>query len=393
MMSELLEYITNLEPDGNTMKVSDNADEIAYFIRKHSTDYFRLSVFEHIGKNNDGSLYLLSDMIDHIHADVLVKAKNWGYISKEDMEKGYTCYVFPKEAIKDKDGFYELLGDYIGYPIGYFEYAKIIICCIDDIDAFKNTKFIKAMGQPTKTKTIIIDEDDDGNYVDIHESLLNEASGEAITNDRILKLIDDCKDTLNAMGYDIGDDIDYTFGSSSGVFGTMKYPKTEYGNYEMRLNKFMANEPDDALKSTIYHEFAHYIQFKEMIEDEIVLWDDMKRHWVYNSNKYGKSNKSYYSGHGTRWKEIADNISRKSGIKISRTDNYETHAEVGKHYDDSVRYIVRCNACGDELKFIRKTEFVKNPNAMRYWNGKTFYIWQCGNCKAKGKWETIEVKK
>lgn len=221
----------------------------------------------------------------------------------------------------------------------------------------------------------------------LSESLqLNEMKGkEMIKDKRILDLIHSCIDNLRNIGYEINSDIYFEFGDALRTFGTMYSPDYEGGWFTLVLNKFMIDESDEALRSTIYHELAHYINTKNLIDEGVLFWRDDE---LYQNMKVYKT--ALHSTHGKCWKDIADNISLKLGIKISRTDSFELHTGADKHYEDNVKYIVRCKNCGCEMSYTKKTEFVKNPNAKSS-NGD-WYKWRCGKCHSSGQFEVIERK-
>lgn len=210
-----------------------------------------------------------------------------------------------------------------------------------------------------------------------------------LTNEKIIKYINECIEELRKLGYEINNDIEFYEGEGTGTFGSISLPQYGYEYpFILVLNKYMFNEPEEAIKNTIYHELAHYIHMNNYIGNDYIFYDYDKGKWFIRKNLYGVEP---YKGHGKEWKKIADNISNKLGIKISRTDDYETHTGVGQQYEEKVRYIVRCKHCGQELKYMKKTEFVKDPNVKI--PGKDKYKWRCGNCNTSGEFEVIEVKK
>lgn len=202
---------------------------------------------------------------------------------------------------------------------------------------------------------------------------LNEA-GETITNPKIVNYFEDCIDTLKAldiMPQKWGDDIKLVQNKALHTFGSMQPPKYSYDNFVLQLSSYIFNEPEDSIKNTIYHELCHYIQMKEQIEEGIL--------WFGNRGLYKtrEGNNSYESPHGGRWQDIAKRVSIATGQNIQRTDNYNTHTEVGKAYDASIKYIIKCKRCGNLFKYSKKTDFVKSVLTGYNPNG-----WHC-NCGSK----------
>lgn len=204
------------------------------------------------------------------------------------------------------------------------------------------------------------------NYV--KESLsLNEMVGrKPIQEDRILKLIRGCIDSLENMGYTYDHDMYFMWGDSLNTFGSMKYPDYPNGWYTLVLNKHMIDEDDDAIKNTIYHELAHYLDCKDLFARGIYTWDvdNNGEDIIVGTSRY---NKSIHGGHKQSWQTIANDISSKCNTKISRTDTYETHKGVGAYANSSAKYIVTCTNCGKTWPFpTKRSDFVKNPNITQW---------------------------
>lgn len=241
----------------------------------------------------------------------------------------------------------------------------------------------------------------------INEGLRKES---IIQDKRILDIINKCISELKSIGYHIDDDIDFVWGDSTHTFGEMFWPKYQTGYYTLALNKYMIDEPEDAIRNTVLHELAHYINMKDQLWNDIIFWYDS------STLKYRRAyyNKTKHSAHGTDWKRIAADISSKLHTQITRTNSFELHPGVGKHRDDKIKYIVKCKNCGNELKYSKKTAFVSNPNITYYdflvnkygldvverhyspeslEDKKNTLYWSCGSCGAKGQWEVEEVNK
>lgn len=210
--------------------------------------------------------------------------------------------------------------------------------------------------------------------------LLEMRQGELIKEKNILDIIHECIKILITIGYDIDSDIYFVWGDSTTSFGEMAFPEYEGGYFSLVLNRYMINDPIESLKSTIYHELAHYLCYKEQFEEGILFWKNDK---VYHHRDYDKNNES---NHGKRWKSIANNISNKTGVTINVTDSFTIHPDVKKYIEDNYKWIIRCKNCGQEYKYNKQTAFVKDPNA-RYPNGE--YKWYCSKCESEGQFEKI----
>lgn len=213
------------------------------------------------------------------------------------------------------------------------------------------------------------------------KSLLLEMRGnKMITEKNILGVIHNCIETIKTMGYSIDSDIYFLWGDSTAVFGEMDFPDYEGGYFSMILNKHMIDDSKESLESVIYHELAHYICYKEQLEEGILFWSGDKVCHYKNYDAKEESN------HGARWKRIVADISSKTGVKISRTDSFEAHPNVGKYSAERHKYVIRCKNCGQEYKYAKQTTFVKDPN-VKMTNGK--YRYWCGKCHAEGQFEKV----
>ena len=210
------------------------------------------------------------------------------------------------------------------------------------------------------SKDILISEDANTSF----EGVLVEMRGKgSISNPHILDLIDECiKDMKNinfgltSQDFITYDDIIFEEGDTIRTFGTMFLPDASSDDFKMVLNRHMFEEPDEAIKNTIYHELCHYVVDKIAI-DKGIFYEKYPGKWYMNTNHYGARN---YKGHGSMWQYIANRVSNALGIKISRTDSYETHTGVGAHAEDNYKYIVKCKHCGRVFKYTKRTAFIKS---------------------------------
>lgn len=224
--------------------------------------------------------------------------------------------------------------------------------------------------------------------IEIEESMVGKGS---ISNDKIIGYINDCIDAMKKLNFKTKSgqvidysDIDCKEGSTTNTFGTMSLPNTSGGNFTLTLNKHMYEEPEEAIKNTILHELCHYVQDKQAI--------DVGAIYNFGGKWFGDKRKGYdqYKSHGNVWKNIARIVGNATNQNITRTNNYNTHTGVGQHYEDNVKYIVKCNNCGNEYKYQKMTDFVKNPNMKSKYGD--WYKYRCGNCGAKGQFETVNIK-
>lgn len=213
-----------------------------------------------------------------------------------------------------------------------------------------------------------------------------------IKNPLIIRYIDECIEDMKKMSFGFKDekqiltydDIDAEEGSTLNTFGVMSLPPTGIGNFKLILNKHMFNDPEEAIKNTIYHELCHYVVYKVAIHLEIIYTKNGK--WYKNK----KHNAVYrqYSGHGSNWKRVAAIVGKATNQDITRASNYDAHAGVGDYAESRYNYIIKCSNCGREFKYVKRTEFV---SAVLNGNGYT-ENWWC-NCDDGKKGHHFEILK
>lgn len=76
---------------------------------------------------------------------------------------------------------------------------------------------------------------------------------------------------------------------------------------------------------------------------------------------------SYDSGHDEEWQGLAKKVGSIYGIKIT----YKAPHSI-KAFETAYKYVVKCDNCGAEWRFMRRTEFVKDV-ANHHANN-----WKCG---------------
>lgn len=180
-------------------------------------------------------------------------------------------------------------------------------------------------------------------------------AGEKITNPKIVNYFEDCVETLkdlDIMPRNWGNDIKLTQNKALHTFGSMMAPRFSYLPFELQLSVHLFPESEDNIKNTIYHELCHYIQMKEQLEEGILWFGDRGLYMTREGDT------SYESPHGGRWQGIAKRVSIATGQNIQRTDSYNFHTNVGKEHDKAVRYILKCKHCGNEFKYLKRTEFI-----------------------------------
>ena len=236
----------------------------------------------------------------------------------------------------------------------------------------------------------------------------------SLTDDRLKNLVIECVDTLKRKGFDVTmSDLALETSDSTTTLGSMKPPEYPLAPYTLTLSKYLSNDTDENIKNTIYHELCHYLQFKELVKRGIADMSPLKG--LVWSNKYNltRAQKNDYIGHGDLWKSIAKDVGAAVGMEFSRLAAAEEAPGFYKAVDDAAKYIIRCRNCGNRLTFMRKTDFVKDPNINQYdymvriekipeaWiegraskeaieKYKSTYEWRCGQCGKGGDWEIIK---
>ena len=223
------------------------------------------------------------------------------------------------------------------------------------------------------------------------ENKLDEMQGKGeISNAKIKKYINDCINEMRKINFFADndcltyDDIDFEEGDTLRTFGTMKLPTYHKGNFTLILNRHMFDEPEEAIKNTIYHELCHYVVMKYAMCNDY-LYEKYPGEWYWNSRKFGWNN---FKGHGSAWKNAAYKVGSATGQDITRTNNYEMHTGVGDYAKDKYNYIVKCKHCGNEFKYTKRTRFITD---VLNGNGHVDNWW-C-NCKDGTKSHDFEILK
>lgn len=207
------------------------------------------------------------------------------------------------------------------------------------------------------------------------------AENNPITDKTILGYIDECIDKMEELGYDIPKEKLKKFQTdATNTFGSMGYDfsndghdywgKPYYG-YILKLSKHMFNEPEKAIKNTIYHELCHLVAMEDDINRGYIYYDEYDRSW---KRKRG----TQLAGHGPRWQTIADKVSKAIGDTIQRTDDYIKHTGVGDKAQERTKWTFVCPSCGTTMNYQRKTKFVKEYNQVNPATGDP--RWWCARC-------------
>ena len=206
-----------------------------------------------------------------------------------------------------------------------------------------------------------------------------------IKDGRIIKYIEECIDSIKNISFFPESEsilnfegLEFKEGDALKHFGTYMWPKNYNSEGELILNKYMFNESEEAIKNTILHELAHYIVFKW--GTDLGVYYERNGQWWYDEHNMYYKQKSDWSSHGNKWKYVSDKISRATGNKITRTNTYDLHTEVGKRKEDNVKYILKCKNCGYEYKYHRMCDAVKHYDRVSPTTNKPWYY--CTNCNA-----------
>lgn len=183
-----------------------------------------------------------------------------------------------------------------------------------------------------------------------------------VSDKRILQYVNECIEDMKHINYGVADqdmltfdDINIEEGNTVHTFGALGLPQNGEGNFRLVLNKYMFDEPEEAIKNTIYHELCHYVVDKIAIDKDIIFSKNGK--WYARRGlPYAKN----YLGHGSMWKHVANIVGKAVGHDITRTNSYDLHTGVGAHAEEKYNYIIKCKHCGYEFKFVRKSGFVKD---------------------------------
>ena len=150
---------------------------------------------------------------------------------------------------------------------------------------------------------------------------------------------------LMLAGYTVLPILDVRFSNSVRTFGCCKKHfddvRKRFRGATITISESCLHGTRDCLKSVILHELIHAMP-------------DTKHH-------------------DAVWQKYAREISKKFGVDIHTHVEDEDAEAVIENCPERFNWHVRCNLCGKEWHFVRKTKFVKN--ALRH--GKTIYH-KCG---------------
>lgn len=170
-----------------------------------------------------------------------------------------------------------------------------------------------------------------------------------ITNSHILDLIQECKESVQRIGYHFPSDIRFLECKAKKRAGQASYTKKT-----IVLSTFIYKESDANIKNVILHEMAHHIA--------------------------GPG-----THHGPVWQGIAKTLNKALGCTITRCYSKATmpvHMEELKtqpvqRKTPETKWLFQCQGCGTILRYRKKTKFVSTYNEILP-TGKR--RWTCSRC-------------
>lgn len=199
----------------------------------------------------------------------------------------------------------------------------------------------------------------------------------SISSEKVVNCIKDAISIMEKLGYEFEPDLTFAECASHSYFGLFNYPDSEYGFCRIDISKYHFNDSENQITNTVLHEMAHYFAYKMSLEVGDLLWQ---------GRKLVKPRNSRYKPHGYLWRKVANKITMYTDYDIQRTDHAEEGSEMEREAPEA-KYIVKCENCGAEFKYQRKTDFVMNCDKPNPLTGK--YRWKCG-CGAKDKFKLIK---
>jgi predicted SprT family Zn-dependent metalloprotease len=149
----------------------------------------------------------------------------------------------------------------------------------------------------------------------------------------------ECKNQLSALGYELQDDIPLVFNNRvTKSYGRCFVQRNRYTGdswvtkIELSTKLFGCSSREE-IKNTVMHDAIHAIP------------------------------ECHGQGHKGAWKRIANEVNRKYGYDISRTNGREdTEAYAEFIAQNRSNYTVKCEKCGHEWHYQRMSNCVKNPS-------------------------------
>lgn len=247
---------------------------------------------------------------------------------------------------------------------------------------------VDAWGDSTSTGT---EDTSTNDMLEGASTCLGEMKSKGTNNDgRVLQYIRECIAEMRKIRFWEDDhvltydDIDFEVGDATNTFGTFRFPNTESGRGKLILNKYMFDEPEEAIKNTIYHELCHYVVYKWGVQAGAYINVGPGK-WRQDIRDFDRTE---WSAHGSRWQEVAGKVSRACNTNITRTGSFQTHTGVGDYRDEKSKYIIRCTHCGALMRYQKLTDFVK---AVLYGDGHTENWWhKCSDGTACHDFEMVK---
>ena len=174
----------------------------------------------------------------------------------------------------------------------------------------------------------------------------------AITDPRILGLIQECVTNTENMGFEVPTMLRFLERKNAVHTAGTAHHRQKL----IVLSSYIYKESDDSIKSVIYHELGHIIA-------------------------------GPLAKHGPIWKKIVGKMTEVTGIKISRT--YDTEKDMPIHAAELRglwKHVFRCKGCGVEFHFVKETKFCRTYNQLTP-SGKP--MWTCKKC-GSGSFEKIK---
>ena len=184
-----------------------------------------------------------------------------------------------------------------------------------------------------------------------------------ITDNYVLNLIDKCCNNMRSWGFKLpeitwfeNNDYDH-LGTTTFLYedGEGEEGGDKIKEVQIYLNDGLLKLEEKRIEKTIYHELAHVVAK----EDDFVT-----------------------GGHGPTWKFVTNIIKKHTSMTITISTDAK---DLPNSYFANYKYAFRCANCGEQVGFMRATEFVKNYNKVDR-NGSRIYT--CAKCN--GPWERID---
>jgi len=207
------------------------------------------------------------------------------------------------------------------------------------------------------------------------------------------------------LGYEVvEDEINLAWVNNDSIFGATQ-PTSEH-SFNIAFNPYLTIKGlERVLFGVCLHELAHYIQFKKAFAEKLLIFKNGENHP--SAGKDIQDEEFLYivgsredTGHSKYWLEIVDEINQMSTqlnlqFPISShvlPDESKFFSEVNK---DNYNFLVRCNKCGFEDKFLfwnEKLELIdksRSSGMIRMFSHLMGL--KCPECKEQDTLEVIDL--